>query len=85
MPFSGLVVWQIAVEYLLGGVIGGWVGEHLTRRLWYKNATLNCIYSALIVIVAIYMIYHNVNIPCHKYGVFYCKIQCLIDLLFRPF
>jgi hypothetical protein len=77
---SGLVALQITEEYFWRGVVGGWVAERLAGRLVYKNAPL--IYLlCLIVIVAICMIYYNVDIPCHKYGVFYHKIQCLIDLL----
>jgi uncharacterized membrane protein YfcA len=56
---SGLVSWPTAVEYLAGGLLGGWVGMALATRLAPRKSVLNSIFAELIFVVAGYMLYRN--------------------------
>lgn len=53
---SGLVDWQLAGIFLLGGLAGGWLGAHAARRLSGKRAALNIIFAATLMAVAFYML-----------------------------
>ena len=56
---SGLVDWAIAGQFISGGVVGGILGMLLATRLSAGKATLNRIFAALILTVAIYVIFKN--------------------------
>ena len=56
---SGLVAWLVAAEYIAGGVVGGWLGTHLAHRLATRRAALNRVFSGIVFVVAIYMLYRN--------------------------
>lgn len=56
---SGLVAWVVAAEYIAGGVVGGWLGTHLAHRLATRRAALNRVFSGVVFVVAIYMLYRN--------------------------
>ncbi|HLI10014.1 MAG TPA: sulfite exporter TauE/SafE family protein [Alphaproteobacteria bacterium] len=56
---SGLIDWRIAATYLLGGAVGGWVGARLATRLAKERKMLNRIFGAVLVAVAIYMLYRS--------------------------
>jgi uncharacterized membrane protein YfcA len=56
---SGLVDWGIAAQFIAGGVAGGILGMMLATRLSTGKATLNRIFSALILTVAAYVIVRN--------------------------
>jgi len=60
---SGLVDWRIAVEFIIGGVIGGWLGAFGARRLARTRGALNVVFACMIVLVAIYMLYRSTMIP----------------------
>jgi len=53
--FSGLVDWRIAVEFLVGGAMGGWLGTATAARLARKGATLNYVFSGVVFVVGCYM------------------------------
>lgn len=52
---SGLIAWTIAAEYVAGGILGGWLGTRLATRLGRDRATLNRVFAAVLVVVALYM------------------------------
>lgn len=56
---SGLVNWMVVLEYVGGGIVGGFIGAILAGRLSKQKRTLNVIFSLIIIIVAIYMLVIN--------------------------
>lgn len=59
--FSGLVNWLIVILYIVGGLIGGFFGVKLATRLANTKRLLQLVFSAVIIIVAIYMLYKNLS------------------------
>ncbi len=58
---SGLVNWLIVGEYLIGGILGGLVGARLAMVLGTQKTALTRIFAVLVLGVAIYMLYINLN------------------------
>jgi len=59
---AGLVDWGVAGLFIAGGLIGGYGGEKLSVYLGEKSVKyLRYIYAAVIIAVAIYMIYKNIT------------------------
>ena len=56
---AGLVNWLIAIEYLAGGVLGGFAGARLATHLSGSAKILPRIFAAVVLVVAIYMLYMN--------------------------
>jgi uncharacterized membrane protein YfcA len=56
---SGLVDWQLAVEFIAGGIVGGVAGIKLGARLAARKQTLNIVFAAVIILVALYMLAHS--------------------------
>ncbi|MDA8389762.1 MAG: sulfite exporter TauE/SafE family protein [Gammaproteobacteria bacterium] len=52
---SGLVSWRIGVEFLFGGVIGGWAGASAASHIAQKGRLLNYIFSGIVALVGLYM------------------------------
>jgi uncharacterized membrane protein YfcA len=57
--FSGLVDWLLAAAFIGGGVIGGFVGAALSKRLSAHKGALNTIFAVLIFVVAAYMLWRS--------------------------
>ncbi|MBE1710841.1 MULTISPECIES: sulfite exporter TauE/SafE family protein [Mesorhizobium] len=58
---SGMVEWQLAGEFIVGGIGGGLIGMLAATRLAsYKNV-LNRIFAALIFVVAGYVLYRSIG------------------------
>lgn len=53
---SGLIDWKIAVEFVLGGALGGWFGMRLAMRLASHRTALNYVFAGIIFTVAAYML-----------------------------
>lgn len=56
---AGKVNWLIAGEYCLGGIAGGWLGARLAGRLARQKQLLTRIFSGIILVVALYMLWMN--------------------------
>lgn len=56
---SGLVSFPIMAEYLMGGIVGGWIGTRWATRLSHVKGLLNRIFAGVIAVVAIYMLMEN--------------------------
>lgn len=56
---SGLVDWVIALEFIGGGVLGGYVGTRLAAHLAPQRATLNRIFAVLVATVGAYILWRN--------------------------
>jgi uncharacterized membrane protein YfcA len=59
--WSGLVDWRLAAIFLAGGVVGGFAGAALARRLAGKRGALNVIFALVIFAVATYMLMRSVG------------------------
>jgi uncharacterized membrane protein YfcA len=56
---SGLVDWRVAALFILGGVVGGWVGMRLAMRLAGQRGRLTQIFAVVLFAVAAYVIYRS--------------------------
>ena len=56
---AGWVDWRVAVEFLAGGALGGWGGAWVAGSLAGSRTALNRIFGAMLVIVAVYMLYRS--------------------------
>ena len=56
---SGLVDWQLAAEFIAGGVIGGVSGSALANRLAGNKTSLDRAFVAIIFVVAVYILYRS--------------------------
>ncbi|WP_376705296.1 sulfite exporter TauE/SafE family protein [Mesorhizobium sp. ISC25] len=60
---SGMVDWQLAAEFIGGGIGGGLIGMFVATRLAsYKNM-LNRIFAVLVIVVAGYVLHRSVGQP----------------------
>ena len=53
---SGLVDWAIALEFIVGGALGGVLGMKAAIRLSSKKRVLNYIFASLVFVAAAYML-----------------------------
>ncbi|OYV40874.1 MAG: hypothetical protein B7Z81_01585 [Acidocella sp. 20-61-6] len=58
--FSGLINWPLALVFILGGMVGSFIGSKAARRLADTRGLLNTVFSVLIFVVAFYMLYRSV-------------------------
>jgi uncharacterized membrane protein YfcA len=56
---SGLVDWQLAAEFIAGGVIGGVSGSAFANRLAGSKTSLDRAFVAIIFIVAVFILYRS--------------------------
>ena len=56
---SGLVAWPLAAVFIGGGAVGSLFGAWLATRLADRKGALNTVLAALIVVVALYMLYRT--------------------------
>lgn len=57
--WSGLVDWRIAAEYIIGGVVGGWLGVMLANRLGQKKAIMRYVFATIVIAVGLYMLWRQ--------------------------
>ncbi len=53
---SGLVAWDLAGLFVLGGIAGGIAGTRTARHLSGRRGALNIVFAAVIIAVALYML-----------------------------
>lgn len=56
---SGLVDWPLALVFILGGIVGGFLGARLAKRLSVAHGRLTTIFASLIFVVAAYMVWKS--------------------------
>ena len=56
---SGLVAWDLAGLFILGGITGGLAGTRAARHLFERRGALNIVFAAVIIVVALYMLVRN--------------------------
>jgi uncharacterized membrane protein YfcA len=54
--WSGLVAWDLAALFIAGGIGGGLAGTWLARHLSERRGALNVVFSAVVAVVALYML-----------------------------
>jgi uncharacterized membrane protein YfcA len=54
--WSGLISWRLAGLFIAGGIVGGLGGTRLARHLSERRGALNMVFSAVITVVALYML-----------------------------
>jgi uncharacterized protein len=54
--WSGLIIWQLAALFVIGGVAGGFLGGRLAGQLAARRGALNSVFAAVIIVVALYML-----------------------------
>jgi uncharacterized protein len=53
---SGLVQWSLALEFIAGGVAGGWLGMASAQKLAKTRGALTVLFAAVIATVALFML-----------------------------
>jgi uncharacterized protein len=56
---SGWIDWPLAAMFIGGGLLGGFAGVRLARRLASHEGALNVLFASLVFVVALYMIYRS--------------------------
>lgn len=56
---SDKVEWVVALEFIVGGVLGGLFGTRLAIVLSSRRAALSKVFAGLVFVVALYMLYRN--------------------------
>ncbi len=57
---SGLVDWRVGALFVVGGIAGGMIGTHAAKALSTRRGALTYIFSALIFVVAVYMLIRSI-------------------------
>ena len=57
--FSGLVDWALAGVFIVGGVVGGFLGARLAKHLSGTQGRLTTVFAGLIFVVAAYMLWKS--------------------------
>ncbi len=58
---SGLVDWWLALKFIGGGLVGGWLGAMVAGRLSRGREALTYLFSAAIAAVALFMLYRTLG------------------------
>ncbi|RXF75564.1 sulfite exporter TauE/SafE family protein [Hansschlegelia zhihuaiae] len=58
---SGFVDWPLALIFVAGGVLGGWIGAKVASRLATAKGALNVAFAVMIFAVAGYMIWRSIS------------------------
>ena len=58
---SGMVNWLVAVEFIGGGIVGGWIGMKAACHLAEQRNTLTRMFAGLVFVVAFYIIWRSVG------------------------
>ncbi|MDA3914689.1 sulfite exporter TauE/SafE family protein [Oleiagrimonas sp.] len=51
--------WHITLEFIGGGIVGGWLGAMLAKRLASTRGALNLVFAGALVVVAGYMLWRT--------------------------
>lgn len=57
--FDGLVDWQVALEFIAGGIGGGVAGVWLAKHLAARKGTLNRMFAGVVAVVAVYVLWRS--------------------------
>jgi uncharacterized membrane protein YfcA len=57
--WSGLIDWPLAFVFIAGGIVGGFAGARLAKRLSGTHGRLTTVFAALVFVVAAYMLWKS--------------------------
>jgi uncharacterized membrane protein YfcA len=57
-----LISWELAGLFIAGGLVGGLIGTRSARLLSARGGTLNIVFAAVIIAVALYMLVRNLSL-----------------------
>jgi uncharacterized membrane protein YfcA len=60
--WSGLISWQLAGVFIIGGLVGGVAGTGSARYLSLRRGALNTVFASIIIMVALYMLARNIYV-----------------------
>jgi hypothetical protein len=60
--WSGLISWGLAGLFIAGGIAGGLIGTKSARYLSERRGALNTVFSAVIIVVALYMLVRTLSL-----------------------
>lgn len=60
--WSGMISWNLAAVFILGGLLGGLAGTGSARHLSRRRGALNTMFAAIIIVVALYMLARNIYV-----------------------
>ena len=60
--WSGLVSWELAGVFIVGGIVGGLAGTRSARSLSERRGALNIVFAVVIIAVALYMLARNLSL-----------------------
>jgi uncharacterized membrane protein YfcA len=60
--WSGLISWNLALVFIVGGVVGGLAGTATARSLSLRRGALNVVFAIIIILVALYMLARNIYV-----------------------
>ena len=58
---SGLIDWRVALEFIAGGILGGWLGALGARRLATRRGVLNRVFAGVLVVVPVFVLYKSLH------------------------
>lgn len=58
---SGFIDWPIAALFVLGGILGGFVGLAAAVRLSARHGVLNRVFSAIVLAVSVYILFRSLE------------------------
>lgn len=51
--------WHVTLEFIAGGIVGGWIGTMLAKRLANTKGALHMVFAGALVIVSMYMLWRT--------------------------
>ena len=57
---SGLVAWGLAIQFIVGGLLGGYAGARVAQHLARDRSALNRLFGAALIAVAVYMLVRSI-------------------------
>ena len=60
--WSGMISWNLAAVFIVGGLLGGLAGTGSARHLSRRRGALNTTFASIIIVVALYMLARNIYV-----------------------
>jgi uncharacterized membrane protein YfcA len=60
--WSGMISWNLAAIFIVGGLLGGLAGTGSARHLSRRRGALNTTFASIIIVVALYMLARNIYV-----------------------
>ena len=60
--WSGMISWNLAAVFIVGGLLGGLAGTGSARHLSRRRGALNTTFASIIIVVALYILARNIYV-----------------------